>query len=103
MIDIMSDEWTHADGLLAERTIHWANIWPNIRKYLAVRPNVRSIGRNMPWGKVVASHAEVARSIPGWAETAPIYTLHAAHRGYCPRGWAVWSVNFIFRLWRHCQ
>ena len=27
-------------------------------------------------GKVVASHAEVARSIPGWAEIPPIYTTH---------------------------
>ena len=35
-------------------------------------------------GKVVASHAEVARSIPGCAETAPIYTMHVALRGYCP-------------------
>ena len=26
-------------------------------------------------GKVVASHAEVARSIPGLAETAPSYTI----------------------------
>ena len=35
-------------------------------------------------GKVVASHAEVARSIPVCAETAPIYTTHEALRGYCP-------------------
>ena len=43
-------------------------------------------------GKVVASHAEVARSIPAVAETAPIYTMHAAPiftrnealRGYFP-------------------
>ena len=27
-------------------------------------------------GKVVASHDDVARSIPDWAETAPIYTMH---------------------------
>ena len=33
-------------------------------------------------GKVVASHAEVARSIP--AEAAPIYTMHKALSGYCP-------------------
>ena len=34
-------------------------------------------------GKMVASHAEVARSIPAVAETAPIYTMHEALRGYC--------------------
>ena len=33
-------------------------------------------------GKVVASHAEAARSIP--AEVALIYTMHEALRGYCP-------------------
>ena len=32
-------------------------------------------------GKVVASHATVARSIP--AEVALIYTMHVALRGYC--------------------
>ena len=40
--------------------------------------------------KVVAWHAEsckVARSNPGWAETAPIYTMHEALRGYCLWGW----------------
>ena len=36
--------------------------------------------------KVVASHAEVARSIPGWAETAPIYTIREAQREYCHEG-----------------
>ena len=34
-------------------------------------------------GMVVASHAEVARSITGWAEAAPIYTMPVAVRGYC--------------------
>ena len=38
-------------------------------------------------GKVVASHVEVARSIPGWPETAPIYTIHETLRGHCPWGW----------------
>ena len=33
-------------------------------------------------GKVVASHAAVARSIPG--EVVLIYTMHVAHRGYYP-------------------
>ena len=33
-------------------------------------------------GKVVASLAEVSRSIPAVAETAPIYTMHEALRGY---------------------
>ena len=33
-------------------------------------------------GKVVASHAAVARSIP--AEVALIYTMHETLRGYCP-------------------
>ena len=32
-------------------------------------------------GKVVASHAEVAISIPGRAETALLYTTHEAFRG----------------------
>ena len=35
-------------------------------------------------GKVVASHAEVVTSIPSWAETAPIYTMHEALREYYP-------------------
>ena len=33
-------------------------------------------------GRVVASHAAVARSSP--AEVGLIYTMHAALRGYCP-------------------
>ena len=33
-------------------------------------------------GKVVASHAAVARSVP--AEIALIYTMLEALRGYCP-------------------
>ena len=33
-------------------------------------------------GKVVASHAEVARSSP--AEVALIYTMHVTLRRYCP-------------------
>ena len=33
-------------------------------------------------GKVVASHAAVARSIP--VEVALIYNMHEALRGYCP-------------------
>ena len=33
-------------------------------------------------GKVVASHAAVARSSP--ADVALIYTMHVALRGYCP-------------------
>ena len=33
-------------------------------------------------GKVVASHAAVARSSP--AEVALIYAMHVALRGYCP-------------------
>ena len=33
-------------------------------------------------GKLVASHAAVARSIP--AEVALIYTMHEELRGYCP-------------------
>ena len=36
----------------------------------------------------------------GWA--APIYTMHEALRGYCPCGWGVRPVNWIYRLWRHC-
>ena len=36
-------------------------------------------------GKVVASHAVVARSCP--AEVGLIYTMHVALRGHCPRGW----------------
>ena len=33
-------------------------------------------------GKVVASHAAVARSIP--AEVALFYIMHEALKGYCP-------------------
>ena len=33
-------------------------------------------------GKVVASHAAVARSVP--AEVALIYAMHEAFRRYCP-------------------
>ena len=36
-------------------------------------------------GKVVASHAAVARSSP--AEVGLIYTMHVALRGYCSWGW----------------
>ena len=39
-------------------------------------------------GKVVASHAEVARSIPGWAETTLTYTIYArGAQGVLPMGW----------------
>ena len=64
---------------------------------------------NMEWsvytlsgriGKVVASHAAVARSSP--AEVALIYTMHVALRGYCTWGLGVRPVNSIYRLWRHC-
>ena len=51
-------------------------------------------------GKVVASHAAVARSSP--AEVGLIYTMHVALRGYCPWGWGVRPVNWIYRLWHHC-
>ena len=47
-------------------------------------------------GKVVASHAAVARSIP--TEDALIYTMHMALRGHCPRGWGVRPVNWIYCL-----
>ena len=44
-------------------------------------------------GKVVASHAAVARSIP--VEVAVIYNTHEALRRYCPWGWgcdqSIWS------------
>ena len=51
-------------------------------------------------GKVVASHAAVARSIP--AEVALIYSMHEAVREYCPWGWGVRPVNSIYCLWCHC-
>ena len=51
-------------------------------------------------GKVVASHAEVAGSIP--AETPLIYTMHEALRGQCSCGSGVRPVNWIYSLWRHC-
>ena len=35
---------------------------------------------------MVASHAEIARSIPGWAGTAPIYTMHEELRGTANEG-----------------
>ena len=55
--------------------------------------------------KVVASNAVVVRSIPGWAETAPICTMHEARRGDCPWGWgcdqSIWSTvpDAIVRSW----
>ena len=42
-------------------------------------------------GKVVASHATVARSRP--AEVPLMYTMHVALRRYCPWGWGVRLVN----------
>ena len=39
---------------------------------------------------------------PGCDWAAPIYTMHEALRGYCPCGWGVRPVNWIYRLWRHC-
>ena len=33
---------------------------------------------------------------------ALIYTVHVALRGYCPWGWGVRSVNWIYRLWHNC-
>ena len=50
--------------------------------------------------KVVALHAVVERSIP--TEVAPIYTMHEALREYCPWGWGVRPVNWIYRLWCLC-
>ena len=47
-------------------------------------------------GKVVASHAAVARSIP--AGVALIYNMHTVLRGYCPGGWGVRPVNWIYHL-----
>ena len=44
--------------------------------------NRRPHSRTGRIGKVVASHAAVARSSP--AEVALIYTMHEALRGYCP-------------------
>ena len=87
---------------------------------------------------------DLGRTIPGWAEIAPIYTMHEALRGYCqghlqyrpgcttlcgwlihsfssiiktfhvynssiiktrpwycPLGWGVRQVNWIYRVWRH--
>ena len=52
-------------------------------------------------GKVVASCTEVARSIPGWAETAPIYTMHEALRGTAHDGGGATS-QLLYRFWRHC-
>ena len=50
-------------------------IWNN---KLDSSPTIKNKGYTLSEriGKVVAAHAEVARSIPGWAETAPIYTMH---------------------------
>ena len=45
-------------------------------------------------GKVVASHAAVARSSP--AEVALIYTMHVALRGYCPCGWDLPSLTPLY-------
>ena len=46
-------------------------------------------------GKVVASHAAVARSIH--AEVALIYTMREALRGYSPRGWGSTVSDAIVR------
>ena len=54
-------------------------------------------------GKVVASHAAVARSIP--AEVALIYTMHEELRGYCYEGGGCYQSigstvsDTIFRSW----
>ena len=56
-------------------------------------------------GQVVASNADgckVARSNPGFGWAAPIYTKHEELKGYCPWGWGLRPVNWIYRLWRHC-
>ena len=60
-------------------------------------------------GKVVASHAEVARSNPGSAETAQIYTMHEALREYTAHkgGGCDQSIGFtvsdaIVRSWLWC-
>ena len=51
-------------------------------------------------GKVVASHAEVARSIPGCAETAPIHTMQCARgaQEVLPMRVGRRPVNLIYRL-----
>ena len=51
--------------------------------------------------KAFASHAAVPSS--SLAEVALIYTMHVALMGYCPWGWGLRPVNWIYRLWRHCQ
>ena len=57
-------------------------------------PVTRSLSDRI--GKVVASHAAVARSIP--SEVALIYNMHETFRGYCRGGWRVPPVNWIYRL-----
>ena len=70
-------------------------------------PSLQSVGAKVFYtlssriGKVGASHTAVACSSP--AEVALIYTMHVALRGYCPWGWGVRPVNWIYRLWCHCQ
>ena len=75
-------------------TTQFLNIWET-REVLKLTENVKYRGStdflNHPRahtlsgriGKVVALHAEVARSIPGWAEIAPIYTMHEALSAPC--------------------
>ena len=53
-------------------------IYPDVYIYINIRVYYTLSGRI---GKVVASHAAVARSLP--AEFALIYTIHEALRGYC--------------------
>ena len=56
-------------------------------------------------GKVVASHAEVARSIPSWPATAPIYTKHgrssllSVRVGGCDQSIGFTASDAIIRSW----
>ena len=52
-------------------------------------PSYRIGKVKLAYAEDLTLHAEVARSVPGWDETAPIYIIHEAFRGYCPWRWGV--------------
>ena len=87
-------------------TYHWSSgfyLKIEISEYLIQKDNYFLNNYTMSGriGKVVASHAEgckISRSNPGCDRASPIYTVREALRAYCPTGWGVRPVNWIYRL-----
>ena len=68
--------------------------------YISVVALHCGIGLSGRIGKVVASHAEGCKIDSRlWLSCTD---LHILCRGYCPWGWGMRPVNWIYRLWRHC-